>query len=289
MSGRARLLAAVVPLLALAACGGGKATSTSTAGPPAPPFPVVRRAPHLVAPWVSTRGGRFVDATGHTVLLRGVDVTLTPPPDYSQAVALHANFVRIVAPWSLFEPTAPTGSTHHWDAATLRQLDAEVAYFEQHRVNVLIDFHQFHWSPYFAGHHCRQSGKCTARGIPAWYYADGRFPDSGRGERAAEQAFWTTEARSSQAAYAAFAAMIATRYARYPNVVGYEIFNEPHPGNLGDTTAATDAMLGWQVRIRNVLRTVDPTRTVFVMCRGGGEGVGTANLALFGSLDHLAL
>src|SRR5919201_3907668 len=48
-------------------------------------------------------------------------------------------------------------------------------------------------------------------------------------------------------------------------------------------------MLGWQAQIRRVIRAVDPTRTVFVMCRGGGEGVGTASLKAFGSLDHLAL
>jgi len=48
-------------------------------------------------------------------------------------------------------------------------------------------------------------------------------------------------------------------------------------------------MLRWQAGIRRAIQKVDPTRTVFIMCRGGGEGVGTANLKPFGSLDHVAL
>ena len=48
-------------------------------------------------------------------------------------------------------------------------------------------------------------------------------------------------------------------------------------------------MLRWQAGIRRAIQKVDPTRTVFIMCRGGGEGVGTASLAPFGSLDHMAL
>lgn len=276
--------------LALAAtasgCVGGSIVPSGP--PPHVPFPSVHRAPAIVRPWVTASGGRFVDQGGRTVVLRGVDVPITTPQIYGRAVSLHANFVRIDAPWSLFEPRRPTGSIHHWDQKELRALDREVAFFDRAGIDVLIDFHQFRWSPYFAGNYCPHD--CVAEGIPAWYYADGRFADSTSGQAAAEAAFWTTEAREAQAAYAAFAAMMATRYARYPNVVGYEILNEPHPGDLGgDTTTQTRTMLRWQVRIRDVLRTVDPTRTVFVMCNGGGNGVGTADLSVFGSLHHLAL
>ena len=277
------------PVLLAAACGGGGAhhgTTPPTVGPPHP-----TRARDLVAPWVTERNGRFVDAAGRPVLLRGVDVAIGQPNVYRLAAQLHVNFVRIVAPWSLFEPKAPTGDVHHWDTGELRQLDAEVRYFQQARINVLIDFHQFHWSPYFAGHHCASTGQCTARGIPAWFYSNGRFPDTGDGQRKAEAEFWTTERDASQDDYAAFATMMAARYARYPNVVGYEIINEPPPGDLGGANeAATQTMLRWQVPIRDALRTVDPDRTVFVMCNGGGQGIGGAQIGpIFGNLAHLAL
>jgi hypothetical protein len=194
------------------------------------------------------------------------------------------------ARWRAAGRGAPDPPPHHWDEAFLRRLDSAVAHFQAAGVNVLIDFHQFHWSPYFAKVECKEDvAECNASGIPRWYYADGRFPDTKRGESDAKKAFWTSEAARSEDAYAAFAGMMAKRYAADANVVGYEVFNEPHPGGLGDSTSATDTMLQWQAEIRRVIRAVDPRRTVFVMCRGGGEGVGTADLKAFGSLDHLAL
>ena len=250
------------------------------------------RATNTVAPWVTTEGGRFVDTRSSSpVVLRGVNVSVNSSAIvYDKAAGMGANFVRIMAPWSTVEAQAPDGSKHHWDEAFLQKLDAAVADFKKAGVNVLIDFHQFHWSPYFAKVECKQNvAVCNASGIPGWYYADGRFPDTKRGESDAKKAFWTSEAARSEDAYAAFAAMMAARYADDPNVVGYEVFNEPHPGGLGDSTSATDTMLQWQAEIRRVIRAVDPGRTVFIMCRGGGEGVGTADLKAFGSLDHLAL
>jgi endoglycosylceramidase len=279
-----RLLTAALALAVVAAgCG-------STAKPHRVKLP--HRAANAVAPWVTTQGERFVDTrTGSPVVLRGVNVAVNSSSlVYDKAAAMGANLVRIMAPWSVVEPTAPTGTTHHWDEAFLQQLDTAVADFQRANVNVLIDFHQFHWSPYFAKVECKaHATECNASGVPGWYYADGRFPDTKRGESDAKRAFWTSEAARSEDAYAAFAAMMAKRYAAAPNVVGYEVFNEPHPGGLGDSTSATDTMLQWQAEIRRVIRAVDPGRVVFIMCRGGGEGVGTADLKAFGPLDHLAL
>ena len=279
----ALFLALVLLLPILSGCG------SAAGAPPHVPFPKLRRAPHIVPPWVTSRDGRFVTSAGRPVTLHGVNVQVTSPAVYQEALRLNVNFVRIVAPWSLFEPRAPTGSVHHWSSSALAQLDREVRFFERHNINVLIDFHQFRWSPYFASNFPCRLASCLPRGIPAWYYANGRFAKSHDGIRSAEAAFWTHEARSSQAAYAAFAAMMAARYARDPNVLGYELFNEPHAGSLGLSTAATNTMLAWQSRIRKVISQVDPTRTVVVMCNGGGGGVGTANLRLLGSPNLLAL
>jgi aryl-phospho-beta-D-glucosidase BglC (GH1 family) len=83
--------------------------------------------------------------------------------------------------------------------------------------------------------------------------------------------------------------MMVRRYSAYANVVGYEIFNEPHPGKLGTTSSATQSIMRWQVPIRNAIAAIDPYRTVLVQCRGGGEGVGSADLSVFGNMTHLAL
>ncbi len=285
--------AAAATLLLAAGCAGGSAGGTGPASaplpPPPPPFHPDTPA-GATKPWVTTAGGKFVDQSGKQVILRGFDVPVGQSNLAPIAAQLGANFVRIYVGWNAIEPQPPVHGHYRWDAKVLDQLDREVAAYRAVHVNVLIDFHQFHWSPYFAQATCK-AGKnvCRASGVPAWFYAGGRFDATKRGEADAQAAFWTTESSRSQGYYAAFAGMIAARYASAPNVVGYEIFNEPHPGRLGDTTDATNIMLRWQAGIRSAIQQVDPTRTVFIMCRGGGEGVGTASLAPFGSLDHMAL
>jgi endoglycosylceramidase len=282
------LAASVAAVAAAAACGGGNGGGGGTVPPPAPPFhPDARGA---VRPWVATSGGRFVDQSGNPVVLRGMDVPVGHSNLAPVAAQLGANFVRIYVGWNAIEPQPPRNGRYRWDTSVLHQLDSEVEAYRSQHINVLIDFHQFHWSPYFAQATCKAGKKvCRASGVPAWFYSGGRFPATRSGESQAEAAFWTSEKSRSLNYYSAFAAMIAARYAHEPNVVGYEIFNEPHPGRLGDGTEATNIMLRWQAVIRRAIQRVDPARTVFIMCRGGAEGVGTASLAPFGSLDHLAL
>ena len=81
----------------------------------------------------------------------------------------------------------------------------------------------------------------------------------------------------------------AARYGKFANVVGYEIFNEPHAGHLPDTTGTTNTILAWENQIYTSMHAVDPARTMFIMCRGGGEGVGTADLGQFGKGAKIAL
>ena len=221
------------------------------------------RATNAVAPWITTQNGRFVDTrSGSPVVLRGVNVAVNSSAIvYDKAAAMGANFVRIMAPWSTVEPTAPDGAKHHWDEAFLQQLDAAVADFKKAGVNVLIDFHQFHWSPYFAKVECKQNvAVCNASGIPGLVLRGRSLPrHQARRVRCQEGVLDEPRRPAPRTPTPRSPAMMAARYADAPNVVGYEIFNEPHPGGLGDSTAATDTMLQWQAEIRRVIRAVDPT------------------------------
>jgi hypothetical protein len=286
-------LAALACVVVLAAgCGGGSSGDDGGSGPLPPPAPAVHttKATDIVKPWVTTAGGKFVDQSGQPVVLRGFDMSVGMAFLAPTAQQMGANMARVYVGWDAIQPDAPKNGHYRWDPKTLSKLDRIVAALRAAHINVLIDFHQFHWSPYFAEGTCSaDKAVCRGSGVPAWYYANGRFPDTRSGRSHAEAAFWTTEASRSQAYYKAFVSMIAERYAGDPNVIGYEIMNEPHPGKLGDTTEATNTMLSWQAGIRRAIQKVDPTRTVFIMCRGGGEGVGSADLKPFGSLDHMAL
>ena len=291
-----RVLAAVVLVAAAAgvvwAVSGRHGGSTTTIKPPPPTtgLHLPGRDRSLIAPWVTTQGPRFVDGHGQPIVLRGFDVAVANPPVYQTAPALGANFVRIYVSWSQVEPTAPTGGgrVHHWDEGLLARLDQEVRYFRSAHINVLIDFHQFHWSPWYARTECKPGAQvCKASGVPAWFY-QGRYGQDQGSESRAKAAFWTSESRASLADYGAFAEMMARRYGHFPNVLGYEVFNEPHTGSLPDSTATTNIVLRWQGRIARVIHALDPNRTVFIMCRGGGEGVGTADLGLVPG-PHVAL
>jgi hypothetical protein len=244
------------------------------------------------APWVVVHGDGFVNVrTGRPVVLRGFDIGFNMYAA-QQAVSLGANMVRIPVPWSSIEPTAPVNGVHRWDTHKLATLDAIVAYLEQHNVEVLIDFHQVHWSPYFAAA-CNGGASCgPAQGIPRWYYEHGLFPPTQSGMGAAEAAFFSTGADQSVAAYGAFAQMMAARYSAYPNVVGYEILNEPNGGDLASTMGTqgmVTTMLRWQARVLAAIRQVDRVRAAFISCYSGGQGVGTAKLSVLDGDPHVVL
>src|SRR5205085_10978870 len=124
---------------------------------------------------------------------------------------------------------------HTWDTAELTALDREVQTLQSQNVNVLIDMHQTGWSPYFT------DLTDQARGMPAWLYGPGYFPQemSQLGLGLAKMDFATNAAILPY--YKAYMQMLVNRYSSYPNVVGYELYNEPQPGKLKSTHDGTQA------------------------------------------------
>ncbi|HSD01930.1 MAG TPA: cellulase family glycosylhydrolase, partial [Gaiellales bacterium] len=149
-------------------------------------------------------------------------------------------------------------------------------------VNVLIDFHQYKWSPYFG---------TGSTGIPGWFYNDvrtGRYPKTDEGMKEAMSDWWTDAVGRQD--YLAFVRMMVNRYSSHANVVGYEVFNEPMVGNLGENHASTQAVISWEAPIVNAIRLRDPERAVFFMLRGGGDnGPVNADFTKFGPMTNLVL
>jgi hypothetical protein len=237
----------------------------------------------IVSPWVHVQGVGFTDQTGLPVVLRGVNQQGgAGVQSNGLALSLGSNFVRILAPWSTVEDTAPVGGLHTWNEAYLQRLDEQVSWYEDHGVNVLIDFHQYKWSPYFG------SGET---GVPGWFYNDvrpGLYPKTDDGMKEAMSDWWTDAV--GRADYLAFVRMMVNRYGSHANVVGYEVFNEPMVGNLGETHASTQAVVSWEAPIVNAIRLRDPERAVFFMLRGGGDnGIVNADFAKFGPMTNLVL
>ena len=237
----------------------------------------------VVSPWVHVQGVGFTDQNGLPVVLRGVNQQGGAGiQSNGMALSLGSNFVRILAPWSTVEDTAPVGGLHTWNEEYLQRLDAQVTWYEEHGVNVLIDFHQYKWSPYFG------SGET---GIPGWFYNDvrpGLYPKTDDGMKEAMGDWWTDAV--GRADYLAFARMMVARYSSHANVVGYEVFNEPMVGNLGENHVSTQAVIAWEAPIVNMIRLKDPERAVFFMLRGGGDnGLVNAEFTKFGPMTNLVL
>lgn len=222
-------------------------------------------------PWLHSNGVRFVDRSKTPVALHGVDVGVGRWLTDQRAVALGVNFVRITIAWSDVEPHAPDAGHHTWNSRLLGKLDREVRLFARAHVNVLIDFHQNGWSSYFDAPGTRY----PSRGIPSWYYSGSGVPRTLAGRHRAEAAFWTSGRARSLAAYEAFADMMVRRYRGFPNVLGYEVLNEPPPGTLGAGPRAAAAVLGWEAKVAGSMRRLDPYRTIFVMGAFAGLGVPT--------------
>jgi hypothetical protein len=101
-------------------------------------------------------------------------------------------------------------------------------------------------------------------------------------------AFYTDP--NALALYTSFVQAMVSRFKAFPNVVGYEILNEPQWGNLPASHATTQTVIEWQAKVRRAISAVDPARTVFFMLRGGGFlGLQQADLRPFGSRKNLAL
>jgi len=283
---RAALAAAVGGLLAaLGASASASDSARSAVATRRAPSPQLQQRDFtlpLVPPAVHQLGTGFVDQAGSTVYLRGFDANSDMA--YKKAALLGANFIRVAIYWSDLEPKPPIDGVHNWDAERIASLDAEVQYLANRNVNVLLDLHQSGWSPYFTN----ITG--NARGMPAWLYSRGYFPQpmSQEGLGMAKKDLATNPAIFPY--YRDYAQLIVERYRGFANVVGYELYNEPQPGKLGSNHAGTQALIGFQGRLLQYLRTLDPLRTYVVFTRQGGDlGYLNADISAWAPLVNVAL
>lgn len=200
------------------------------------------------------RGGRIVDGRGREVLLRGVNVNALAEywkgADFPTTFALAAgdparmrsigwDAVRLLVSWSRVEPTPG-----HYDEHYLDQVAQTVGRLRQAGLYSIIDFHQDAWGPATAA---RPDERCVAPsepglgwdGAPAWATLDGDLPRCTSGAREinpatmrAWQAFFADEKASDgvgvQTRYVAMLGHVAKRFARSPEVAGYDLMNEPN-------------------------------------------------------------
>ncbi|HEV2815068.1 MAG TPA: cellulase family glycosylhydrolase [Solirubrobacteraceae bacterium] len=211
---------------------------------------------HAAPPRLTVERGddpAIVDEGGREVLLRGLNVNQlgdyyqadpalpTTMPlgerDFEEIARLGFNVVRLVMNWSAFQPERGAFDTRY--VARVREA---VRWAAEHDLYVVLDMHQDAWGKHIAtppGYRCEPGlGPAVGwDGAPLWAtFTDGmttcRANDTRELSPAVAQAFesFYADREGIQRELVATWGRIAAAFAQEPNVIGYDLLNEPHPG-----------------------------------------------------------
>ena len=228
------------------------------------------------------QSGRWLTAPdGRVLVVHGVNqVMKVAPYEPSQdgfgdddAAFLAANgfdAVRLGVIWAAVEPQPGV-----YDDAYLASLAQTVQTLATHGVLALLDFHQDLYNEEFQG-----------EGAPAWAVRDGGLPNPQLGfpvnyflnpaENHAWDAFWGNAAAPDgvglQVHYARAWAHVAQYFVGSPSVLGYEVLNEPWPGDgyqlcfvvgVGCPLFDQAKLTAFYRRVIPAIRAADPGHTVW--------------------------
>ena len=227
--------------------------------------------PELARPAVAplhTDGDFFKDVTGRVVLLRGVNLSgnaKLPPfaatrsdADLDPLPGWGLNTLRLLYTWEAFEP-------HPCEYADdyLASIERTVSAAEARGLYVIIDFHQDGFSRFTLGG--------CGEGFPQWAVLSSlstHAPDNGPscdgwGVKltfdGANLDVWRGFHRDTEGArtqYLKMVSRVAARLSSHPNVIGYELINEP----WGQTWELHDLFED----VGTAIRAQDPARLLFV-------------------------
>jgi len=223
---------ALLSLLLLASCG---TSESQGAVHPAS----LQRASGLPVTPVGHSGRWLTDAEGRVLLVHGVNMVSKQTPYYpaafgfssADATWLAANGFRVVRLGVLATGLMPSPGTV--DQAYINHLATTVTMLASHGILTLLDFHQDGWGP-----------SVGSDGFPAWMTLTGSavnnhasFPlyyVQNPAIQQAFQSFWDNADGPNgvglQTDYIRMFAALARTFADNPNVLGYDLFNEPWPG-----------------------------------------------------------
>lgn len=200
---------------------------------------------------IHVEDGRFVDADGRTVLLRGVNVidkwrfagdgNLVPDFDESDAARLRDagfNSVRLGITWDAVEQTRGT-----YDQAYLAEIRRLLDLLMDHQIVAVLDMHQDVWSEYigsdgapqWADPQCNVPPSVPLSETTGQWVAQYGSPDV----EAAWANFWNDGFGAAdpfctgpvQSAFVNTWGRVAASLGDHPALVGYDVLNEPWPSS----------------------------------------------------------
>jgi hypothetical protein len=269
------------------------AVLAAVAGAAAVPQPTARTTPLKLAgaslapsTQITAHDGAFWNGSTK-IVLRGFnqEVAVTDA-ELSQMATWGFNAQMLHVHWNELEPNAPVKNpdgtwTHTYDPSYVTKIKTMVQQAQRYHLYVMM---KNTW--------CSGDG-CPYFAYPAWLY---QSPYNSHGVTYAETAdglnqsatdFWTDPLR--QQFEADMWSYLAGALKSTPNIVGYEIHNEPNAGSLPNNAATTQTVLDWQLSVAQVIRAADPARVVFFATHAGyGPGISRADLSGWQTLGNVA-
>lgn len=219
----------------------------------------------------------LTDAQGRALILHGANGSSSAKhaPDHlpwfeeayveREANEWGFNFVRFLVFWAAIEPEKGV-----YDEAYLDAVEARVKWYTDRGVHVVIDMHQDVYGYGVGGNGApvwaTETDGQTAGNVPLqdkfWWlgYIDPAVI-------AAFRNFWAYDQhRYLQDHYIAAFQHVASRFAGNPQVLGYDLMNEPFPGDLGkaiDGSFQRDWLPKFYQRLIPALRAVEPNKYLF--------------------------
>jgi endoglycosylceramidase len=222
-----------------------------------------------------THSGRWlIDMQGRVVIVHGFNLVNKLAPYTPQSIGFDEddaaflesngfNAVRLGVIWEAVEP-----SPGLYDSGYVAQIKATQQILAKHHLYSLIDWHQDEYNEVFGG-----------EGFPAWAVDTGGiaplspplpFPQEYGGDPA-QKAAWDHLYANVPAAdgigladhLAAAEAYVAGWFSDEPEVLGYDIINEPSQGSLGSSTAEGSAIGPLEQKLLSAIRTMDPIHLAF--------------------------
>jgi hypothetical protein len=175
--------------------------------------------------------------------------------DFAQMASWGFNVIRLPIAWSFIEP-----QPNQYDETFLaEQVDRVIDFADRHGIVVVLETHQFQWSPCFT----------NGNGAPAWACEGRGYPDNfgGYGQAGCDF-FLGAEAPDGRALIDHFVdvwRLLARRYAGDRRVAGFDFFNEPIYFSCFpfDGTFEREALNPFYRRLRAAVEEEGATQTFF--------------------------
>jgi len=258
-------VAVILSLFVFAGCSGNKTAGAAS---------VVHNAVWSDGTWIRDTQGRVIIIHGinvsqyakHSPFLPFPSATLAESPQLFAGIKQAGfNAVRLIIIWAAIEPTPGTINKNY-----LKQLQQEVQMGKKDGLLFLLDMHQDLYS----------QSLCGGDGAPKWAcdltgYDTSQCNTNGwalnytlSSVKQSFQNLWddkpAPDGRGLQEHYAEAFQAVARRFTDTSNLLGYEIMNEPFPGNynLLSTDFEIQALAPFYEKLTAAIRKIDPEHII---------------------------